>query len=256
MTLTIHVLSSRLCIEWNDKFEPSDYHNDAMHRFRAFPKVVQGLVSQSTRLSRLDLNGANNSENVSDLINSLPTSVEHFGLIGSYDSTEIPEDALVILARLKNLKSLSLHTNLHLWSRYGNQHIWVPWNIFKREGRQLSHIYTDTRMDARFLSYLASYDHLQHLTLELRGFGPRGPPDGPPDLCHPVDLLKILSARHSQSLVKLGLQARYMRDAWAWPFDDEVKVLLGSLTKLKYLELSAYNSSENEIVSQSNQYTE
>ncbi|PPQ69982.1 hypothetical protein CVT25_001534 [Psilocybe cyanescens] len=240
-----------LCIEWLEKFRPPDYRYHTFHSSRTFSKIVQDLVSQSLHLVCLDVNATRDSDTISDLIHSLPASVEHIGLVGSHQSEEIQQDVLLALARLRSLKSISLNINLRIWFRYEDQSaIWIPWSIFKKEGVKLSRIYTDTRMDARFISYLESYTNLQHLVLELRSFGPHRPQNGPPDLSSPTDLLTALSTHHAHSLVGLGLRAHNTREAWSWPFDEEVKELLLLLSKLEYIELSTYGSSENDIVSQ------
>lgn len=234
-------ISCRLCVEWLDR--PNHYSNtpEMESRFVAFRHILRHLISKSTQLLRLNVNGRVSKryggtcyDKINEnLLRSIPANIEHLGLIGIKTA---PENIASLFHEHRKLTSLTLHHNLRFQDRYVEpSHLW---NFLTEEQIKLPVIDTDTRVDKEFISYLDSYEGLESLTLMLRRLDLHMPEQGRPnvpweDLCQPYQFLTVLVKRHAHSLVRLGLRAQLGRGEWVWPPVPLHRELLCSLPKLE-----------------------
>lgn len=169
--------------------------------------------------------------------------LEHLGLASAYITSDEFES---ILYRLPNLISLSFHdTGPKDSSRYGQHDTRAPvWEILEERKINLRKISTNTSNDVDdLLSYLASYQGIEHLELDVLKPAPNS------TLLRPFKLLSLLSKNHFQSLLHLSIRAVDGQTAWMWQkFTGNMKSLLFHFPNLQCLELTARGASEENIV--------
>lgn len=217
--------------------------------YASLRKILEELIPTFPQLRSLEVN----AKDVNLFIPAAytytnPSHIEHLALKWTDFSSE---GLQLMIHHLPNLKSLSFRALAYSGILYpeGTPHPSQLWNTLKTEGVHLTKIVTDTWTDTHLISYLESYEGLEHLTLEFldldRFFRDQSQMFGP------QELLTALSGHHANSLTKLGIRAEYgQRPKWSVPeiCNAEFETLLRSLTNLKEIELTLGEFSDSDFV--------
>ena len=180
------------------------------------------LVSRCPNLTHLEINCPTSIEELFRVTNANrtnpPLSIEHLNLMLVKVT---PAGLELALRHLKALKHFGLHHKRGGITRPHNIDIWA---ILRREKIILSTISTDWLDPEGLGLYLQAFRGLENLHVQ-----PSYPPAG---LSSPLDLLQVVSLRHSISLVELEIDANHSR-RWEWPFDEASRRALSSIPNLK-----------------------
>ena len=181
------------------------------------------LISRCPNLTHLDINCPRISiEELFRVTNTNrtnpPLSIENLNLMLVKVT---PVGFELALRHLKALKHFGLHNKMGMIVGSHRANIWA---ILRREKIILSTISTDWLDPEGLGLYLRAFHGLKNLHVQ-----PNYPPGG---LSSPLDLLQVVSLRHSISLVELEIDANHSHQ-WEWPFDEASRRALSSFPNLK-----------------------
>jgi hypothetical protein len=182
------------------------------------------LISRCPNLTHLEINCPHTSiEKLFRVTNANhtkpPLSIEHLNLMLVKVT---PAGFELALRHLKALKHFGLHNKRGSIAGPHNTDIWA---ILRREKIILSTISTNWLEPEGLGLYLQAFHGLENLHVQPSYPHPAGPSS-------PLDLLQVVSLRHSISLVELEIEANYFH-LWEWPFDEASRRVLSSFPNLK-----------------------